>query len=196
VTVLAKVFTIPLQKPLLQPSEYFCLTLYINILKTEIMKKLLFLRKTILVGILLFGLSSIGQTLVKPSQASLSYLKNLFENAKVKVEETAPDHIKIRQIYLLRVDVDYDKQFITFKTNYALKDKVTEQQALALANRLNIEIPLAKISYDKTTHSMRYEYQYWIKDGFTVQGLVSASDFFSRLITLSFDKDKDGWIDS
>lgn len=160
------------------------------------MKNFIFLRKTVLVGILLFGLTSMAQSLVKPSQANLNYLKTLFENAKVKVEETAADHIKIRQIYLLRIDVDYDKRFITFKTNYALKEKVTEQQAIALANELNSEIPVAKIFYDKATHTMCYQYQYWIKDGFTAQGLVSATEFFSRLISLSFDKDKERLIDS
>lgn len=160
------------------------------------MKKLAFLRKTILVGILLFGLSSLAQNLVKPSQANLSYLKTLFEKANVKVEETASDHLKIRQIYLLTVAIDHDKQFITFKTNYALKAKVTEQQALVLANQLNSEIPMAKIFYDKLTHTMCYEYQYWIKDGFTAEGLISATTFFSKLISLSFDKDKERLIDS
>lgn len=160
------------------------------------MKKFIFLRKTVLVGILLFGLSSMAQSVVKPSQVNLHYLKTLFENAKIKVEETAPDHLKIRQIYQLRVDIDYDRRFITFKTNYALKEKVTKQQAIALVNQLNSEIPLVKIYYDKITHTICYKYHYWIKDGFTAQGLISASDFFSRLITLSFDKDKDGLIDS
>ena len=160
------------------------------------MKKYLFLRKTVLVGILLFGLSSMAQSLVKPSQVNLHYLKTLFENAKIKVEDLTPDHLKIRQIYQLRVDIDYDRQFITFKTNYALKEKVTEGQAIALANRLNSEIPLAKIFYDKATHTMCYQYQYWIKDGFTAQGLISATDFFSKLISLSFDKDKERLIDS
>lgn len=160
------------------------------------MKKYLFLRKTVLVGIFLFGLSSMAQSLVKPSQVNLHYLKTLFENSKIKIEGVAPDHLKIRQIYQLRVAVDYDKQFITFKTNYALKEKVTEQQAIALANRLNSEILLAKIFYDKATHTMCYQYEFWIKDGFTVQGLISATDFFSRLISLSFDKDKERLIDS
>ncbi|MFA7445542.1 MAG: hypothetical protein WCY89_06305 [Flavobacteriaceae bacterium] len=160
------------------------------------MKKLFFLRKTVLVGILLFGLSTTAQSLVKPTQVTPQYLKTLFENAKIQVEETAPDHIKIRQIYQLSLDIDSRKRFIVIKTSYALKENVSEQKALALVNRLNTEIPLTKISYDKASNSLFYVYHFWIEKGFSAQGLITATEFFSRLISLSFDKDKEGLINS
>lgn len=147
--------------------------------------------KPILLSMLLFFASSISfaQKLIMPTEVSAQVLKNLCEDAGIKVEETKDTYIKIKETFTIYLDIDKDKRFVYLNINYPLVDGTTATQAMNLINKFNQEIILLRTYYNPDKNTITYGYDFWIENGFTNRTFINVVKMFAKGISLSLDKD-------
>jgi|GEM_PF-2674272 len=81
-----------------------------------------------------------AQKLIVAADITPELLKNICEDAAIKVEEAKDNYLKIKDRFTFYIDIDKEKRFLFLNTSYPLVAGTTAAQALALMNKLNREI--------------------------------------------------------
>lgn len=147
-------------------------------------------KQTVLLVLLICSVfAATAQRLILPDDLSPSTLKNICEDAAIKVEETKETYIKVKETFRMYLDIDKDKRYIHINTSYPLVDGTTPENALALINKLNMEIVLIKCYYVIDKNTIYYSSYFWTENGFSNRTLINAIRMFSKAISLSLEKD-------
>lgn len=154
------------------------------------MKLPLLLKKAAFVLMLLISVVVVqGQKLIQPADITPELLKNICEDAAITVQETKDTYVKVKETFVIYLDIDKEKRFIYVNTSYPLVPGTTAEKALALMNKLNKEIILLKCYYNAEKNIIYYGYDFWTENGFTNRTLVNVIKMFSKAISLSLEKD-------
>ena len=132
-----------------------------------------------------------AQKLILPAEITPDLLKNICEDAAIKVDETKDTYLKVTETFTIFLDINKDKKFIYLNTSYPLVEGTTPLQAYTLMNKLNREIILIKCYYIAEKNSIYYGYDFWTESGFSNRSLVNAIKMFSNAASLSLQKDTD-----
>ena len=130
-----------------------------------------------------------AQKLILPTEITPALLKNICEDAAIKVEETKDTYVKVKETFAIYLDIDKEKRFIYMNISYPLVAGTTSSKALALVNKLNQEIILLKCYYSSEKNTIYYGYDFWVENGFSNRTLINTIKMFSKALSLSLDKD-------
>lgn len=130
-----------------------------------------------------------AQKLILPTELNTQLLKNICDDAFIKVEETKDTYLKITETFTIYLDIDKDKKFIYINASYPLVAGTTPIQAYTLMNKLNREIILLKCYYLPDKNTIQYGYDFWTESGFSNRSFINAIKMFSKALSLSLEKD-------
>lgn len=133
--------------------------------------------------------NSFSQRLINANEVTPAFLKEIFDNAFIEVQEVKDTYIKIKDVFSIYLDIDANKRFITLSGVYNLVEGTSKKDALELANKLNAEVALIKVYYSESSNSITYYYYFWTEGGFTQKSLIGAVRLYKTALNLSLDKD-------
>ncbi len=154
------------------------------------MKASTFFTRTFLITLLLFtGFVSNAQRMIKAEEVTPDMLKNICEDAAIKVLEAQNSYVKIKETFSIYLDIDSAGRYVLINSTYNLVDGAKPEEALALINKLNREVILIQCYYNESKNTINYKHYFWIEGGFSNRSLVSAVRMFSSALSLSLQKD-------
>lgn len=130
-----------------------------------------------------------AQKLIVAADITPELLKNICEDAAIKVEEAKDNYLKIKDRFTFYIDIDKEKRFLFLNTSYPLVAGTTAAQALALMNKLNREIIMVKFYYIADKNTINYNYDFWTENGFSNRTFINVIKMFSSALSLALEKD-------
>ena len=150
------------------------------------------LKRTSLAIVLFFFIASASaQKLILADDVNSTLLKNICDDAAIKVDETKDTYIKVKETFEIYIDIDSKKRFLYMNISYPLVAEATPSKVYQLMNKLNREIILMKCYYNPEKNTVNYAYDFWIESGFTNRTFINAIKMLSSALSLSLEKDTD-----
>lgn len=145
----------------------------------------------VLVMLLMATTFAKAQNLIKATEVTPAYLKIVCAMSDLNVTEVKENYIKVEDVYDIYLDLDSEKKFILFNSEYPLVDGVSSVKALELMNRINKGVIVINAHFDPLKNAIEYRYYFWIKDGFSDESLISAIRMYKDALTYTLEKDTD-----
>jgi hypothetical protein len=122
-----------------------------------------------------------AQTLVKPADIKMSSIADFLKKKGYTILDQKDTYLKIqdKEKVVLYLDIDEQgKKYIDMNVNILLKKDISKDKIKALLAQIN-DLAMIKADYMEDQNSIKFQYFFWITNGFTYETLEDAiTEFF------------------